>query len=141
MPKAKPVCNWGRYPVVNAQAFNFRTVDELKTFVGKTPRFITRGSGLSYGDASLAPVILSTLKFNKILEFDREKGFIRCESGVTLDDLLKVIVPAGWFLPVVPGTKYITVGGAIAADVHGKNHHKDGSFTKYVSSLELMDHS
>jgi decaprenylphospho-beta-D-ribofuranose 2-oxidase len=141
MRKAKPVSNWGRYPVVNAQTFTFRTVNELKSFVGTTSRFITRGSGLSYGDASLAPVILSTLKFNKILEFDREKGCIRCESGVTLDDLLRVIVPAGWFLPVVPGTKYITVGGAVAADVHGKNHHKDGSFTKYVSSVDVMDHT
>jgi decaprenylphospho-beta-D-ribofuranose 2-oxidase len=141
MRKAKPVSNWGRYPVVDAKSYTFRTVNELKSFVGKTPRFITRGSGLSYGDASLAPVILSTLKFNKILEFDRENGYIRCESGVTLDDLLKVIVPAGWFLPVVPGTKYITVGGAVAADVHGKNHHKDGSFTRYVSSLSIMDTS
>ena len=138
MRKAKPVSNWGRYPVIDARSYTFRTVDELRSFVGGTPRFITRGSGLSYGDASLAPVILSTLKFNKILEFDRENGYIRCESGVTLDDLLRVIVPAGWFLPVVPGTKYITVGGAVAADVHGKNHHKDGSFNKYVSSISVM---
>jgi decaprenylphospho-beta-D-ribofuranose 2-oxidase len=121
--------------------YTFRTIRELKEFMQGTRSFITRGAGLSYGDASLAPVILSTIKFNKILSFDREQGCIRCEAGVTLEDLLKVIVPAGWFLPVVPGTKYITVGGAVAADVHGKNHHKDGSFTRYVSSLALMVNS
>lgn len=138
MPKVRPVNNWGRYPVVNARMHTFRTISELQDFAGNTKSFIPRGSGLSYGDASLAPVILSTLKFNKILEFNREAGTIRCESGVTLEDILKVIVPAGWFLPVVPGTKHITVGGAVAADVHGKNHHKDGSFTKYVSELNIM---
>ena len=138
MPKLRQVNNWGMYPVVQARMHAFRTVSELTDFVHKTPSFITRGSGLSYGDASLAPVILSTLKFNKVLAFDRERGIIRCESGVTLGELLKVVVPAGWFLPVVPGTKYITVGGAVAADVHGKNHHKDGSFTRYVSSLNVM---
>jgi decaprenylphospho-beta-D-ribofuranose 2-oxidase len=138
MSREKKVNNWGRYPVVNARMYNFRTVAELRDFTSMNTSFITRGSGLSYGDASLAPVILSTLKFNKILEFNRENGVIRCESGVTLEDILKVIVPAGWFLPVVPGTKYITVGGAVAADVHGKNHHKDGSFTKYVTELSVM---
>jgi decaprenylphospho-beta-D-ribofuranose 2-oxidase len=127
--------------VIDAKMYSFRTVPELKAFVQKTNSFITRGAGLSYGDASLAPVILSTMRFNKILAFDREQGCIRCEAGVTLEDLLKVIVPAGWFLPVVPGTKYITIGGAVAADVHGKNHHKDGSFTRYVSSLTLMVNS
>jgi decaprenylphospho-beta-D-ribofuranose 2-oxidase len=139
--KLRPVNNWGRYPVVQARTYTFQTIPELRAFVTSARSFITRGSGLCYGDASLAPVILSTLRFNKILEFDREKGYIRCEAGVTLEDILKVIVPAGWFLPVVPGTKFITVGGAVAADVHGKNHHKDGSFTKYVSSLAVMVNS
>lgn len=141
MGKARKVQNWGRYPAVNAEVFSFRNITELKQFVSSTSRFITRGSGLSYGDASLAPVILSTLRYNKILAFNKAEGIIRCESGVTLSELLKVVVPAGWFLPVVPGTKNITVGGAVAADVHGKNHHVEGSFTRYVSQLSLLMHN
>lgn len=138
MGKISKVYNWSRYPVVNAQTHTFRTREELKELIHNIPRLITRGAGLSYGDASLGEHILSTKYFNKILEFDPVKGIIRCESGVTLAELLQVIVPEGWFLPVTPGTKFITVGGAIAADVHGKNHHKEGSFGHYVQEMDIM---
>ncbi len=138
MTKISQIYNWSRYPVIGAQLHTFRTHEELKQLLATVPKLITRGSGLSYGDASLANHILSTSHFNKMLEFDEEAGIIRCESGVTLDELLKVIVPAGWFLPVTPGTKFITMGGAVAADVHGKNHHKEGSIGRYVTELSLM---
>lgn len=141
MGKTSKIYNWSRYPVVDAEVHTFRTPEELKELMLKIPRFIPRGAGLSYGDASLGKHVLSTRHFNKILEFDVDNGTIRCESGVTLDELLEVIVPKGWFLPVTPGTKFITVGGAIASDVHGKNHHKEGSFGRYVAEMNLMDAS
>lgn len=136
--KKSNVQNWNRYPSIDACVKSFRTAEELRTILKTTPKLIARGAGLSYGDASLASCILSTLKYNKILEFDSQRGTIKCESGVTLDDLLQVIVPAGWFLPVTPGTKFITLGGAVAADVHGKNHHKEGSLGRYVNKLTIM---
>lgn len=138
METTSKIYNWSRYPVVDAQVYTFRTRDQLQELIRKVPRLIARGAGLSYGDASLGTHILSTTHFNKIVDFDREQGIIRCESGVTLDELLEVIVPAGWFLPVTPGTKFITVGGAVASDVHGKNHHKEGSFGDYVTEMEIM---
>lgn len=136
--KSSPIQNWNRYPTIQACVRSFRTKEELRSILQTTSKLIARGSGLSYGDASLAPCILSTLKYNKILEFNKEYGTITCESGVTLDELLQVIVPVGWFLPVTPGTKYITLGGAVAADVHGKNHHKEGSLGRYVNNLTIM---
>lgn len=138
MTKVSQISNWSRYPVVGAQVHHFRTPEELKGLLNQIPKLIPRGSGLSYGDASLSDHILSTSHFNKMLAFDEEAGIIRCESGVTLDELLKVIAPAGWFLPVTPGTKFITMGGAVAADVHGKNHHKEGSIGRYVTELSIM---
>ncbi len=138
MARQQQVANWNGFPVVTAQIHTFRTVDELRKLVEETPSLIPRGSGLSYGDASLADHILSTLHFNKILKFNSQTGIIRCESGVTLDSLLKVVVPKGWFLPVTPGTKHITIGGAVAADVHGKNHHKDGAISLFVRQMKMM---
>jgi len=132
------ISNWNGYPVVSAQLHSFQTLEELRHLMAEIPRLIPRGAGLSYGDASLAGHILSTHRFNRFLHFDHLRGAIRCEAGVTLDEILKVIVPKGWFLPVTPGTKYITIGGAVAADVHGKNHHKEGSIGRYVDRLTLM---
>ncbi|HYC28791.1 MAG TPA: FAD-binding oxidoreductase, partial [Chitinophagaceae bacterium] len=81
---------------------------------------------------------VSTLKYDKILSFDTVNGIIECQSGITLDQVLEVIVPKGWFLPVTPGTKFITVGGAVASDVHGKNHHVDGCFSHHVLEMDVV---
>ena len=132
------IYNWTGYPRIQANLYSFSKISELQEILSQVPMLIARGAGLSYGDASLSDEIISTVKFNKLLSFDKSAGIIRCESGATLDELLQVIVPAGWFLPVTPGTKFITVGGAVAADVHGKNHHKEGSFTQYVTSITLI---
>jgi FAD/FMN-containing dehydrogenase len=96
--------------------------------------------GRSYGDSCLndGGDLLVTKAFHHLLAFDVERGVVRCEAGVTLDELLRVIVPRGWFLPVTPGTKFITVGGAIANDVHGKNHHRAGTFGCHVTQFELL---
>ena len=99
---------------------------------------IARGRGRSYGDAALnRDLTLSTLGLGRMQAFDGDTGLLTCESGVGLDDVLRTFVPRGWFPPVVPGTKFVTVGGMIAADVHGKNHHVDGTFGAHVEELTL----
>ncbi len=99
---------------------------------------IARGLGRCYGDAALADNIVSTTAFHHFLAFDKEKGLLTCQAGVSLAEILEVIVPYGWFLPVVPGTKNVTVGGAIASDVHGKNHSSQGSFSRHITELKLL---
>ena len=137
--KRKKIANWGQYPLVEANELHFRETEELAALLNEQHQLIARGNGRCYGDASLAHTVLSTLNFNKIIFFDREAGILECQAGLTLEDALEVIVPHGWFLPVTPGTKFITVGGAVASDVHGKNHHKEGSFCQYVERLELIN--
>lgn len=140
MPR-KMVTNWGNYPRVEAEVTESADQETIKDLVAASDDLIARGNGRCYGDSSLNERIFSTLRLNKFIEFDTTNGTIECESGVLLSEVLEVIVPAGFFLPVSPGTKFITVGGAIAADVHGKNHHKDGSFSNHIVHFDLMDES
>lgn len=133
----KQIANWGNYPSIESDEKLFTFTEETVAYVQENKSFITRGNGRCYGDASLADHTLSTLKFNKILFFDADNGFFECQSGLTLDKILTIIVPKGWFLPVTPGTKFITVGGAVASDVHGKNHHIDGCFSAHVTEMDV----
>lgn len=98
------------------------------------------GNGRSYGDVCLNAdgTLLRTRRMNHFIDFDRATGRLVCESGVLLKDILDLVIPQGWFLPVTPGTRYVTLGGAIANDVHGKNHHVRGSFGHHVLRLELL---
>ncbi|MGH7448375.1 MAG: FAD-binding oxidoreductase, partial [Longimicrobiales bacterium] len=98
------------------------------------------GLGRSYGDVCLneGGVLLDTKRMCRIIQFDRESGLLHCDAGLSLSDLLDVVVPHGWFPPVTPGTRHITIGGAIANDVHGKNHHWAGTFGCHVLRLELL---
>ncbi len=98
------------------------------------------GYGRSYGDSCLNNdgVLLSTRTMNRFLGFDRSTGILRCESGVSLQEILRLFVPKGWFLPVTPGTQMVSIGGAIANDVHGKNHHRAGTFGCHVYGVELL---
>lgn len=131
---------WGRYPSVDATSYSFDTDEELRRIIENLPagRAIARGLGRSYGDSSLSENLLSTRRLNRFISFDDSTGELVCESGVSLDEILNVFVQRGWFVPVTPGTRFVTVGGAIASDVHGKNHHKEGSFSNHVSWLELL---
>lgn len=132
------ISNWGNYPFIEARLINFKDVNKLRKSLPELHTFVPRGLGRCYGDSSLSKNIISTLKFNRILQFNKRKGVLTCEAGISLNEIIEVFVPRGWFLSVTPGTKYITLGGAIASDVHGKNHHKDGSFSDYVISMDIM---
>ena len=98
------------------------------------------GNGRSYGDVGLNPggTLLKMRGLDRFMAFDAETGVIVCEAGVLLADILDLVVPRGWFLAVTPGTRFVTVGGAIANDVHGKNHHAAGSFGDHLLSFELL---
>ncbi len=129
---------WGRYPIIDATADTFETLAHAKRLVQSTRGCIPFGLGKSYGDSALCEQVIMTRRFNKLLDFDPDRGVVRCESGITLAELIDVFLPKGWFLKVTPGTKLITVGGAIASDVHGKNHHSAGCFSESVLSFKLM---
>jgi len=129
---------WGRYPVVDSQAQSFASLAELRRRLAAPGDLIVHARGRSYGDSALNDRVLLSRRFNKILDFDPLTGRVTCESGVTLAGLLEAFLPRGWFLPVTPGTKFISVGGAIASDVHGKNHHQEGCFSECVEGLELL---
>ncbi len=100
-----------------------------------------RGLGRSYGDASLpppgSPVVIATPRADRLLAFDPRTGILRAEAGVSLAELNRLFLPRGWFVPVTPGTQYVTLGGMVAADVHGKNHHVDGCFGRHVTRLRM----
>jgi FAD/FMN-containing dehydrogenase len=130
---------FGRYPKAKCRVSKPSSISEIKNSIGETS-IIPRGLGRSYGDASLNDkgFVAETLLMNRFLAFDEETGIIRCEAGVTYKDLLDTFVLRGWFPPVTPGTKYVTVGGAIASDVHGKNHHVDGSISNFVKSIKVL---
>lgn len=138
MASNKKIANWGNYPSVEAHLDEFENPKQAFEKLDAAGSLIARGTGLSYGDASLSSSILSTLKYNRVLAFDEATGVIEVEAGITIDEVLKVIVPKGWFVPVTPGTKFVTIGGAVAGDVHGKNHHRESSFCRYVTRMEVM---
>jgi FAD/FMN-containing dehydrogenase len=132
------ITNWGNYPVIDALVQSPSSVEEAQRIIAAAPELIARGMGRCYGDSALNSTILSTLRLNHILAFDEANGRITCEAGVPFSELLDAFVPRGWFLPVTPGTKFITVGGAIASDVHGKNHHVAGSFSNHLHSMKIL---
>jgi decaprenylphospho-beta-D-ribofuranose 2-oxidase len=134
----KRLANWGNYPAISCDESTFTQEEQVQDFISAHSSVIARGNGRCYGDASLAQHSVSTLKYDKVLEFDTANGIFECQSGITLDQILDIIVPHGWFLPVTPGTKFITVGGAVASDVHGKNHHVDGSFSGHIIEMDVI---
>lgn len=131
---------WGNYPVVEHQRIiPFLWRDQALPHTGNIP-LLPHGQGRSYGDVGLNSqgILLTTSPLNRLLAFDPEQGLLQVEAGATLAEILQFIVPRGWFLPVVPGTQFVSVGGAIANDVHGKNHHVMGTFGNHVTSIELL---
>lgn len=131
--------SWGRYPKVDCRLETLFWTDQFPA-APLPAAVLAVGMGRSYGDVCLLEggTLLSTRGLDRFLHFDPATGLLRCESGVTLAQILQFAVPRGWFLPVTPGTKYVSVGGAIANDVHGKNHHVAGTFGNHVPSFELV---
>lgn len=132
----KKLRNWGKYPTVPATEFVPESADELAALVRHSKSAIARGLGRSYGDSSLGKTVVSSAKLNQIERI--EGDVVICQSGVSLEEILSKSIPLGLFLPVTPGTKYVSVGGAIAANIHGKNHHKEGCFGDHVLWLDLL---
>ena len=133
----KTIANWGMYPVIEAEEIESIRPEATSSMLGKEP-VIARGLGRSYGDASLSGRVFNDLPRNRFLSFDDRSGLLTCEAGVSLQEILDTFVPRGWFLPVTPGTKFVTIGGAVASDVHGKNHHVAGSFCRHVTRIRLL---
>jgi len=131
----KKVTNWGNYPVVKKEIKAEESYDKIRYFLKNHNEVIARGNGRCYGDASLGEAIFSTKKLNKFISFDRINGVLECEAGVLLSEILEVAVPQGYFLMVTPGTKLITIGGAIASDVHGKGIH---CFSECLIDFSIM---
>lgn len=133
--------SWGRLPPAPpARVETLVWRDALPDLRPPDGPVLAYGQGRSYGDACLngGGVLLDTRGLDRVLAFDRARGLLRCEAGVTLADVLALVVPHGWFLPVTPGTRYVSVAGAVAHDVHGKNHHVAGTFGRFVTRLELV---
>lgn len=128
---------WGRYPRAECELVE-PTSDSGFAQALSQGAVIARGMGRSYGDSALGTTVLSTRYWNHLQAFDEATGILRCAAGATLDDLVRTYAPRGWFLPVTPGTRFVTVGGAIASDVHGKNHHLVGTFAQHVIELDIL---
>ncbi len=137
-----PLGGWGRAPVEACWVRAPQRFEAMQEVVvrGDSASVIPRGLGRAYGDSALnreAGVLIQT-SLHRFLAFDEATGVVECEAGTSFAELIEVFLPRGWFLPTTPGTKFVTVGGAIAADVHGKNHHADGSFGNFVESMTLL---
>ncbi|MFL6090658.1 MAG: FAD-binding oxidoreductase [Aeromicrobium sp.] len=128
---------WGRFPVSDGELIRARSTSSIREAVKSGP-VIPRGLGRSYGDSSLGDRMLDLTALDAFLAFDEQTGALTVEAGVSLSEILTVTLPRGWFLPVTPGTRFVTVGGAIASDVHGKNHHKDGTIGDHVVSMKVL---
>jgi FAD/FMN-containing dehydrogenase len=138
MTNLTKIYGWGRYPQQQAYLHAPASCASLELTAKQQDSVLARGMGRSYGDSANAPNVLQTTYINHFIEFDKATGKLTAEAGITLREILEVIVPSGWFLPVTPGTSYVTLGGAIASDVHGKNHHIAGTFGQHVMSLSML---
>ncbi|MCW8954063.1 MAG: FAD-binding oxidoreductase [Sulfurimonas sp.] len=130
--------SWGMYPKIKNQKFSLRDVTSLNSYMSNTYEFIPFGNGRSYGDSAINENIVHVKPYNNFLDFNEKNGILTCQAGVLLSEILDSVVKRGWFLKVTPGTKLITVGGAIASDVHGKNHHIEGCFSECVKEFTIM---
>jgi FAD/FMN-containing dehydrogenase len=139
-----PFASWGRYPTYDAKVVPITWQSDYPAVVtkhnGMPGGALAVGMGRSYGDSCLLKngTLLLATGMNRMLAFDQETGLLTAEAGLTLAQLLDFAVPRGWFLPVSPGTKYVTLGGAVANDIHGKNHHVAGTFGSHVTQFELV---
>ena len=129
---------WGRFPRQDCAVNRPRSEGDARALVCTGP-LIARGNGRGYGDCALnAANTVDMLRLNRMLAFDPANGQLVAEAGVLLDDVIRTFLSRGWFPAVTPGTRFVTLGGMIAADVHGKNHHRDGSLGAFVDWLDVL---
>jgi FAD/FMN-containing dehydrogenase len=135
--RSERLTGWGRHPVEEGRVLR---PERYRDLARPEAACLPRGLGRSYGDAALnaGGPVLSTARLDRLIAFDSASGLLEAEGGVTFDRILRTFLPRGWFLPVTPGTRFVTLGGALAADVHGKNHHVDGALGRHVTALELF---
>lgn len=141
-PRTQRLSGWGAYPVERCEVYRPERSRDVRDVVTAPAvrHVIARGQGRAYGDASLnaGAAVLDATRLERVLGFDADSGVLHCESALTLSEIIDLFLPRGWFFPVTPGTKFISVGGAVAADVHGKNHLRDGSIGRHLDELTLV---
>jgi len=140
-PRHDLLTGWGRYPLSESDIYRPDRIAELQAVVTtNSSSLIARGLGRAYGDAALNDQnrVVDLTRLNRMLAFNATTGLLRCEAGVTIAELIDVFLPRGFFPPVTPGTRFVTLGGSVAADVHGKNHHRDSSLAAHVTWFDLM---
>ena len=136
--RAETITGWGRFPVTEGIRLRARSAHDLQEQATAAESMLPQGNCRSYGDACLWERVVSTLPLDRLLDFDPGTGLLCAEAGVTLANIIRFTLPQGWFLPVTPGTKFPTLGGCVAADIHGKNHHAHGSIARFVESMEMV---
>lgn len=132
------IYGWGKYPVMDAQVLLPQTQSDCSDFLKSNQTILPRGMGRSYGDSANSSTVIQLDYLDHFVEFNESTGVLTCEAGTSIREILNLTVPKGWFIPVTPGSSFVTIGGAIASDVHGKNHHQSGSFSEHLLSFELM---
>ncbi len=136
----KEISGWGRFPKFKTREVLPQFESELIKILQRNNSYVPRGNGRSYGDSAINKnLTINLTKMNRYLHWDSENGDLIAESGVLIADIVDTFLPRGWCLHVTPGTKFVTLGGAIACDVHGKNHNKEGSFGNHVNWIEIIN--
>ena len=133
------ISGWGRYPSVEASILQPHSSSHAREIllVNDVP-LIPRGLGRSYGDSANATLVLQSNRLDHFINFNQETGILKCEAGISISEILALTVPHGWMIPVTPGTSFVTLGGAIASDVHGKNHHHAGTLSNHLLSIDIL---
>jgi FAD/FMN-containing dehydrogenase len=138
--KKEMISGWGNFPRLACEVSQIKTLPQLKNKIENRSSITARGLGRSYGDQAISnsALVASLASMDKILSFDEKKGLLNCQAGLSLQQIIKIFAPRGWFPMINPGTKYVTIGGAIANDIHGKAHHVDGSFINCVEEFDIL---
>lgn len=141
--KAETLAGWGHFPTSDCRTYRPEKSRDLRNILRVAPgTLLARGLGRSYGDAALTGgEIIRTERLDHILAFDIQRGIVRAQAGVTLAELMALGIPHGWLPPVIPGTRHVTLGGAFACNVHGKNHWREGEFAEHVTAIRLLTES
>ncbi len=132
------IYGWGGYPTIDAQVLLPQTQSACVNLLKDHEIVLPRGMGRSYGDSANSSTVIQSDYLDHFIEFNELTGVLTCEAGVSIREILKLIVPKKWFVPVTPGSSFVTIGGAIASDVHGKNHHLNGTFSEHLLSFDLL---